>query len=319
MHSILDSTITIHGELLASVFVKSIRDFIYRFREKIRFLFLSKFIEGSRMNLDYLRSKSSLSIAYPLFFPFFMKRFYFATRVKTLMRSNTNHLKSIYIEIDCVNYVKPFLDRILRDFNGIFLINPMDQTMNQRPEWVGNSAKWASPNIENPFDSDGILIPLGIEDLRRGRNGNVWNFKVSKSKKMKILVGPFAPTHEERISLYEFEQTPLVRVLKRRIRPLAYSRIATEFAFVLCPRGNGLDTHRFWETLHRQSIPIVKKSSWARYWEELNLPLLIVDDFEDIYALSEEHLSEIYLRLSERFQASNTLLSNDYWRKTLLL
>ena len=28
--------------------------------------------------------------------------------------------------------------------------------------------------------------------------------------------------------------------------------------FVLCPRGNGVDTHRLWETLYMGSIPIVK-------------------------------------------------------------
>lgn len=39
---------------------------------------------------------------------------------------------------------------------------------------------------------------------------------------------------------------------------LAYLRSISEHDFVLCPRGNGRDTHRLWETLYLGSIPIVK-------------------------------------------------------------
>ena len=40
---------------------------------------------------------------------------------------------------------------------------------------------------------------------------------------------------------------------------LAYLRDLRNHAFVLCPRGNGVDTHRMWETLYMGSIPIVRR------------------------------------------------------------
>ena len=31
------------------------------------------------------------------------------------------------------------------------------------------------------------------------------------------------------------------------------------YKYVLCPEGNGIDTHRFWETIYAGSIPVSKK------------------------------------------------------------
>jgi len=50
--------------------------------------------------------------------------------------------------------------------------------------------------------------------------------------------------------------------------------------FVLCPRGNGLDTHRLWETLYMGSIPIVKRE--LGYEQFYDLPICFVDNWEDI-------------------------------------
>jgi hypothetical protein len=50
--------------------------------------------------------------------------------------------------------------------------------------------------------------------------------------------------------------------------------------FVLCPRGNGIDTHRLWETLYMGSIPIVKKN--IGYSEFEDLPICFVNDWTDI-------------------------------------
>jgi len=49
---------------------------------------------------------------------------------------------------------------------------------------------------------------------------------------------------------------------------------------VLCPAGNGLDTHRLWETLLAGSIPVTAASPMDSLLRRL--PVLIVDDWEDI-------------------------------------
>lgn len=50
--------------------------------------------------------------------------------------------------------------------------------------------------------------------------------------------------------------------------------------FVLCPRGNGVDTHRLWETLYMGSIPIVRRHPALRDFEDL--PIAWVDDWAEV-------------------------------------
>lgn len=50
--------------------------------------------------------------------------------------------------------------------------------------------------------------------------------------------------------------------------------------FVLCPRGNGIDTHRLWETLYMGSIPIIRKDIGYTEFEEL--PICIINNWSDI-------------------------------------
>jgi hypothetical protein len=48
--------------------------------------------------------------------------------------------------------------------------------------------------------------------------------------------------------------------------------------FVICPEGNGIDTHRIWEALYMGSIPIIQSNSNI---EPLlsELPVLVIDDW----------------------------------------
>lgn len=50
--------------------------------------------------------------------------------------------------------------------------------------------------------------------------------------------------------------------------------------FVLCPRGNGVDTHRMWETLYMGSIPIVIYSNVHK--NLLDLPILFIQSWDEV-------------------------------------
>ncbi|MFV0416213.1 MAG: exostosin family protein [Chthoniobacterales bacterium] len=50
--------------------------------------------------------------------------------------------------------------------------------------------------------------------------------------------------------------------------------------FILCPPGNGEDTHRMWEALYCGAVPVVRKSPAMRDFHEL--PILFVDDFTSL-------------------------------------
>ena len=59
-----------------------------------------------------------------------------------------------------------------------------------------------------------------------------------------------------------------------------YLRMLRSHWFVLCPRGNGIDTHRLWETLYLGGIPVVKRDIAHADWDDL--PILFVDDWHGL-------------------------------------
>lgn len=58
-----------------------------------------------------------------------------------------------------------------------------------------------------------------------------------------------------------------------------YSTVA-EYSLVLCPRGNGLDTFRAWDTLYLGRIPVVASSPMDAVFD--GLPVLILDSWHEI-------------------------------------
>lgn len=59
--------------------------------------------------------------------------------------------------------------------------------------------------------------------------------------------------------------------------------------FTLCPEGNGIDTHRLWETLYMGGIPIVKSNSAIDSLVS-DLPVLVVQSWNHV--LNQEYLEE---------------------------
>ena len=127
-------------------------------------------------------------------------------------------------------------------------------------------------------------IPIGIENLSHYQNGLPRLFRdniFSKQKNGRALAGPFGMTHEDRYSLLSLSEdgSSSVDFIKERKSPTEYAHLASSYSHILCPRGNGMDTHRFWEALYRGSIPVVLKSSWSDSIEALGIPLVAVDNW----------------------------------------
>lgn len=82
--------------------------------------------------------------------------------------------------------------------------------------------------------------------------------------------------------------------------------------FVLCPPGNGVDTHRMWETLAAGGIPIVARSGAMEPFR--SLPILFVDDLCDV---TLEFLEVEWARISG-MPANLAMLEADYWRSLIV-
>jgi hypothetical protein len=55
-----------------------------------------------------------------------------------------------------------------------------------------------------------------------------------------------------------------------------------EYKFCICPEGNGSDTHRLWEALYLKVVPIVLKSNFTSILQLYNVPLVILEKWEDL-------------------------------------
>ncbi len=141
--------------------------------------------------------------------------------------------------------------------------------------------------LQNSTISDGYFstLPIGLENLSYYRNGlpHLSQKKfASKIKNGRALVGPFALTHDDRKSLIalSIKKHPNIDFLDGRMSPTRYAKISSDYSHIFCPRGNGIDTHRFWEALYRGSIPVVVRSNWSDSIAQLGVPILAVESWE---------------------------------------
>lgn len=80
--------------------------------------------------------------------------------------------------------------------------------------------------------------------------------------------------------------------------------------FVLCPEGNGIDTHRMWEALYLGTIPIVKRHRALDYLSDL--PILFVDS---LYEVNRVLLEQTFVKMQMRFSGNVEKLFLPYWSK----
>jgi hypothetical protein len=80
-------------------------------------------------------------------------------------------------------------------------------------------------------------------------------------------------------------------------------------SLVLCPEGNGVDTHRFWETLYMGGVPVVTKNKMMQNFYD-NLPVLQLNSWNDLADVSL--VESLWWALTER-EYNLEILSKDYW------
>lgn len=142
-----------------------------------------------------------------------------------------------------------------------------------------------------PDDQLFRTLPIGIENLHHGKNGLPHLFTsglASKSKQKTLLVGPFGETHPVRRQINETDYLDHEEITHfvGRMSSMEIALCSANYKFIAAPRGNGIDTHRFWESLYRGSIPVVESSVWVDNIESLGIPLLRTSGWSGAQLLS---------------------------------
>jgi len=180
--------------------------------------------------------------------------------------------------------VEEMLDKYGSSINPrVLIIGNSDRDFYAFPQNVPKSIKRIY--LQNSFISSDFFrtLPIGLENIRIGRNGLPFLFTrllLHIPKKNMVLIGPFSPTHAEREELNKLSCLG-IKLLRKRISPVRTAYYQARHRFVAVPRGNGVDTHRLWESLYRGSIPIVLENEWSRSLVKLGLPILMIREWSN--------------------------------------
>ena len=142
----------------------------------------------------------------------------------------------------------------------------------------------------------------------------VSEMSIVKTNKVYLNINPSTYEGERKRVLEIFKDMPYVTYEKPECSfdgRKAYLKRIKEHDFVLCPRGNGIDTHRLWETLYMGSIPIVVYSDVHK--NLLDLPILFIKEWEDI---TEEFLDRKLTEFDNK-KWNMEKLDICYWEKLI--
>ena len=175
-------------------------------------------------------------------------------------------------------------------FKNIKLITHQSDLKNTKKIYLSKPnciSKWYSINVD--YDAEGLIpIPIGIANFHsKNLNEKIFSNFVQKNnyfhEKNNLLYVNFNPNtnFEHRKSLYSyFNQLDWVNTDLASLKHEQYKSKISNHNFTLAPWGNGIDTHRFWESLYSGSIPITKQH--LIYNSFPTLPKILVEDYEVI-------------------------------------
>ena len=129
-------------------------------------------------------------------------------------------------------------------------------------------------------------------------------------------------THNERIHMFHIlRNNSNITFLSH---PLTCEEIINRYSmysFVLSPRGNGLDCHRTWELFLCGCIVITRTSSLDDMWIQHNLPVVILDEWDELNHDLDTKMEKWYAQYSPftSYELIRTKMSYNYWLKHSIL
>jgi hypothetical protein len=143
--------------------------------------------------------------------------------------------------------------------------------------WYGQNIDYVHPKLR--------FVPIGIANSQWPHGDlSLFNnsyFMASCSNKIKNVYFFF------NIGTNRAKREPCYQALKNKLdwlnelSPNENLLRLSQYKFCICPEGNGVDTHRLWEALYLKCIPIVIKSPFTETLLRNNIPLIVLNNWED--------------------------------------
>jgi hypothetical protein len=230
----------------------------------------------------------------------------------------THRLGELVKRLDA--FLQPFT-LITHNSDGCVMAHdPLVQRLLQSPklkQWFAQNVGFAHPKLH--------IIPIGLANGQWGHGVGCWQ-----------QTWPLAPVQQaiERkpgniyccfnVSTNAGLRQPCLEAMQRLnipVLPLVspsenIGRMAA-YRFVICPEGNGFDTHRLWECWYLKCVPIVLNTTFIQtfqaYYGQLSLPLVVIEAWTDL----RQDMLPSYAEISLRFANMRNLLTMEHYTRMI--
>jgi hypothetical protein len=181
-------------------------------------------------------------------------------------------------------------------------------------------AAWFGTNMEVEGNSRVCGLPLGLGNAD-GRKTLSWDeiraVPESAPERNRLLYANFSAHSNPAVRepLRRWLNEPAQNWITRSDHDpdggkASYLQALRSHRFVLCPPGNGVDTHRFWEALYCGAVPVIRRSVAMNYFT--GLPVVLLDDLREVTPRA------LHDHPSSRMAFDDTILRLDYWRDKIM-
>lgn len=219
--------------------------------------------------------------------------------LKKILRKNNIRNCSVIIHLSDknMNYIKYIICKSV--FKFIYSTNVTYSGDNLFSLPIGISNEYIKNNLSEKNFLDGDLQREKYEKIYLNFNENTNFFHRSWIQK-------------------NLENKNFVHIEKSKLSKKQYLKDIKNYKFVLCPWGNGYDTHRIWETLYAGSIPVVK---YHKAFESFkHLPIIFYKNIKELTLdyLNDELINKKELEIKD-LELSNWISKNNLDKKNIKL
>ena len=174
-----------------------------------------------------------------------------------------------------------------------------------------NVIHWFVQNLEINNNSRISFLPIGLENKRWLKNG-IFRNTTDSDFKSKLVLSSFNVynNYSVRKMVLDIANTNKNIENKKFSNSKKYFKELKQYKFILCPPGNGPDTHRIWESLMYKTFPIFELNSFTNNLKNLGVPALYLNSWSDLGSISDKDLKLEYKKLSN---LNSDMIYFDFW------
>lgn len=191
--------------------------------------------------------------------------------------------------IFCYGHRLRYLLNRLSKFNNRFflIVHNSDENIGQFiVEQLFNSQKVIhlfSQNliVDSRLNDFVTILPIGIANSQF-EHGNLQLFKnIDLTKSENVFMNFEVATNMSKRIVCLQQLTSKGIPFLAKITPGDNLKRMAKYRFVICPEGNGVDTHRIWEAIYLKCIPVVLNNLFTRRLSNV-IPLVVLDNWSNL-------------------------------------